>query len=677
MSSHSLSFLGYEDIGDFLSLHNDFANLFVNQEGYIYKFDNFSWIDFVLYSGSANKKAIIRLKNNQETEVDISIKEIHLAHPLNDIKKIYSVKILSDSFHKISGMPKSNETGNFTLDDIGGKEPTATENISIDTKKDDFQSLNLTDNTNQQINTGIGGFSLSSLIEDNQSSQPDQVVEKDDFLTTEKEEKELDTNEEKSFILNIDNEEVNSQNPQNSDIDTKDRKNEEEDIKLDFLKADTQKDESDFILKDPEIVKEEENPLKDFLLKNDDEKVEEKNEETLSGKNPFGFHLLKEEEVSDETKETTTNSQVEEEIKEDKQESFLNLLKTENETQTDDNNLNFLQPQEESKEQERELTVDEDKKESESGFKLDFLKSEPEDEQTKESTQELIIEESVATVTDETNKTTKVEVDEKEHEEFNNRKKSDEIIQQIKDDIKEIDAEYKKTNSIASEDDNQKELFSTQDATLKNEIFSLDIQESKEEEPKESINDFQIKESENIETNRSFTSTLKGLFENSSTTTTTELKDGDSTFEFNLKASHDSEESKEEKSPIIEQEVQTDMVETSTQEASQEFNLSSLSSLGLDPEDEFDLLSDFISDAKDSIETIEQFIQTGDFDKINYALVKIKSSAEILSLDAIIENSNSMRKHCITQESEKITKDTEYLKKNINLLEKHLEATAI
>ncbi len=58
-------------------------------------------------------------------------------------------------------------------------------------------------------------------------------------------------------------------------------------------------------------------------------------------------------------------------------------------------------------------------------------------------------------------------------------------------------------------------------------------------------------------------------------------------------------------------------------------------------------------------------------------MVKIKSSAEILKLDAIIENSNSMRKHCITEDSEKVTEDTQKLKENIELFEKHLEATAI
>ena len=46
MSSHTLGFLGYEDIQEFISMHNDFANVFVQKEGFIYKYDNFNWIDF-------------------------------------------------------------------------------------------------------------------------------------------------------------------------------------------------------------------------------------------------------------------------------------------------------------------------------------------------------------------------------------------------------------------------------------------------------------------------------------------------------------------------------------------------------------------------------------------------------------------------------------------------------
>ena len=89
MSNETLSYLGYEDLADFTSQHSDFANLLVNKEGYIYKFGNFSWIDFVLYSGSPNKSALLKLKNGDETEIKISVKEVHLTADLNGSSKFY------------------------------------------------------------------------------------------------------------------------------------------------------------------------------------------------------------------------------------------------------------------------------------------------------------------------------------------------------------------------------------------------------------------------------------------------------------------------------------------------------------------------------------------------------------------------------------------------------------
>jgi len=43
MGKSELSMLGFEDMEEFKSNFNDFADLFVNQPGYISKFKNFSW----------------------------------------------------------------------------------------------------------------------------------------------------------------------------------------------------------------------------------------------------------------------------------------------------------------------------------------------------------------------------------------------------------------------------------------------------------------------------------------------------------------------------------------------------------------------------------------------------------------------------------------------------------
>ena len=649
MSSHTLSFLGYEDIGDFLSLQNDFANLFTIKEGYIYKFDNFSWIDFVLYSGSANKSAIITLKNGQETKVDLSIKEVHLAHPLNGINKLYSVKIISDNFHKISGVPKNSEgIDGFNLNTL------AKDELSV----------------KETANKEIGGFSLNTLVSDELSIPKTTKTEapKDDFLNLIEEPKQDDNKKSESFILNIAKDESSYKDkeetePENLEIKTTSTAT--EDFKLDFTRVDIplsseEEQPSDTILHIPETKTEEnkENSISDFLLQDEpDNTVEIKKEENFQeNQQPttetFGFNLLKDVDSMENNNEVAVI-----EKEEESQSEILNLLKVE-EPQADEANLGFISNQDESKSEEIEEV-------NEGGFKLDFLKidNEKKEEEKEEPTEELVSSDA-----------------------FEIRQKSEQIIQQIKDDIKEIDAEYKKINSTSSESED--------------ETFSLDIKEPETEQPlnivsdetveeyKEDISNYQIQESKTVDTNRSFTNTLKGLFGTTNnktlkpiTESEIEPKTKDDAFAFSLKNSHDDEKAEtnrdnEEELHIFDDHTKEE--ETATvQDTTQEFKLSSLSSLGLDPDDEFDLLSDFISDAKDSIETIEQFIQTNDFDKINYALVKIKSSAEILKLDAIIENSNSMRKHCITEDSEKVTEDTQKLKENIELLEKHLEATAI
>ncbi len=102
MSAETLTFLGYEDIDEFSSMHHDFADLFVKKEGYIHKFENFSWIHYVLFSGAVNKKAFVQQKNGSEVPVDITIKEVFLNHTYDGLRKVYSVKLIHESFTNIS-----------------------------------------------------------------------------------------------------------------------------------------------------------------------------------------------------------------------------------------------------------------------------------------------------------------------------------------------------------------------------------------------------------------------------------------------------------------------------------------------------------------------------------------------------------------------------------------------
>lgn len=90
-----LSFLGFEDLDEFKSLHSDVADLFINRPGYIFKFKNFSWIDYALHSGVPKKSVIVKLKTGNEAESSLSIKEIFLISPKNSEELYYSIEFVN------------------------------------------------------------------------------------------------------------------------------------------------------------------------------------------------------------------------------------------------------------------------------------------------------------------------------------------------------------------------------------------------------------------------------------------------------------------------------------------------------------------------------------------------------------------------------------------------------
>ncbi|MBE0491793.1 MAG: hypothetical protein IBX44_06035 [Sulfurospirillum sp.] len=80
LSKSELSFLGFEDLEEFTSQCKDFADLFCNKPGFIFKFKNFSWIDYALHSGAPKKSIVLKLKNGQEIETNFKITEIFLTN---------------------------------------------------------------------------------------------------------------------------------------------------------------------------------------------------------------------------------------------------------------------------------------------------------------------------------------------------------------------------------------------------------------------------------------------------------------------------------------------------------------------------------------------------------------------------------------------------------------------
>ena len=89
-------------------MHNDLADLFVNRPGYIFKFKNFSWIDYALHSGAPKKSVIIKLKTGNEVEVAIKIKELFLYSPKENEDLYYSIEFVSNMMQNNQMQNESN-----------------------------------------------------------------------------------------------------------------------------------------------------------------------------------------------------------------------------------------------------------------------------------------------------------------------------------------------------------------------------------------------------------------------------------------------------------------------------------------------------------------------------------------------------------------------------------------
>lgn len=98
MGNQELYLLGYEDMEEFRNYHNDFADLFVNKPGFIFKFKNFSWIDYAQHSGTPNKRVLIRTKNGKEVETSLNINEIYLQKEMNGSALFFSVELTNAPF---------------------------------------------------------------------------------------------------------------------------------------------------------------------------------------------------------------------------------------------------------------------------------------------------------------------------------------------------------------------------------------------------------------------------------------------------------------------------------------------------------------------------------------------------------------------------------------------------
>ena len=77
ISKKALQLAGYHDIEHFNAEHNDYSELFVKRPGYIYNFENFSWLSFLRNANEEQKRVMISTKDNATYECELSMETVY------------------------------------------------------------------------------------------------------------------------------------------------------------------------------------------------------------------------------------------------------------------------------------------------------------------------------------------------------------------------------------------------------------------------------------------------------------------------------------------------------------------------------------------------------------------------------------------------------------------------
>ncbi len=625
MSAETLTFLGYEDLEEFCSMHGDFADLFIKREGYIHKFENFSWIHYILYSGAANKKALIGKKNGGELSVEITIKEVFLNQAYDGLEKIYSVKLINENFTTISKTDvhdqRSHQNSHFSLQNL-----TKDFNISQPDKQESKES--------------------KPLYEKPAISKPLLDIEKE-FQAPKEEIKEPEINlpEHSGFILGS-----------FEDTQTKEDHQSEE---IDDFKEFEPKDEKNEILKIEENIK----PFEHIPPKK-----EEEDEKSESSNTAF-FNALK----NEQSKETALNLENDnlKEVEEEQKPFELNfdLLKVE---KSDTNEAKELKTVE-NKEPQNETSLDENE------FSLELFDIKSNENETKEADLKIDQNRSKESLISQIKSDIK-EIDQDVKEEPSEQKEAAMELKELlkidiaQNDTKTDETEKKKTTVETKHDENE-----TIEMKNQNNLLDFLKKEPDEDDKKEPV-DIQTLNadkslSETSQKENSFEETLKNVF----AAADKNEKNDDAEITFSLVHENEDNDDKiaRNQQSINKEPIKSDDNIELTPKMKTEISLPSLGSLGLSKEEELDFIDEFLNDTQSTTALIEEYIKIDDFDNIKYSLIKIKSSAEILGFDAMIDIVKSLAKLCDDKDKVAIEQKLNELKEDTKIYREHFAAIAV
>ena len=708
MSAETLTFLGYEDIDEFTSMHNDFADLFVKQEGFIHKFENFSWIHYVLYSGAANKKAYVMKKDGSQVCVDISIREVFLNHTYDGLRMLYSVKLINEGFTHISKTdvhdnrsPQSNE---FSL-----------RNLTQDSSIPDTSAISMTSKLEQEVEESSQTITPPEPLDIKLD-----IPESDIFKTEEKEETvkneelvqtppPLDMNDFKLDLPPIDTSDTPYEKEENSDeeveekplfqlnLDTpsmqvEENTEEKEESTMPLFKLDDEKEKKDEVQLDIDVSKE----------------VPVESEDNI-----FNFNLLSDTQESEQVENKTVQN-----IQEESEAPIVNLLKEENEEKDSEPIFNFnLLSQGSQDEEQTQVTTQSDIQQEESALSLQeklAIPSQPQEptqaalninlfdtEETKEEVSTKIETKTATETKEETPKQTPFsfnmfeddqKTDENSIETITDETKN-KLIDQIKSDINEIDQDVQAdiheqktaTEKLKALMQQEPEIEIAQE-TVKAEatpdvekeyeqeekpLFSFDFYKDDTTNITQETTQIQIN-TENVDTipyreESSFEETLKNIF--SSDQKKSEQK------EKNLNIFDTEKTSEKNKQHITKEDIESPDRNQVTD--SEKLELPALGNLGLSKEEELDFIEEFLDETAATIALMQEYLELEDYDNIKYNLIKISSSAEILHFEQMLNYTRELAQLCQSEARDAVERKLNELSHLTRKYKEHFSTTTV
>ncbi|WP_456452929.1 Hpt domain-containing protein [Hydrogenimonas sp.] len=113
ISKKALKLAGFNDVAQFLDEHSDYSELFVKKPGYIYKFENFSWLSFLRNANPDQKKVLIATRDDATYECEL---ELELVYPVefdeNTPEFFYQIDF--KNLHLANGTAATESFGEFS-----------------------------------------------------------------------------------------------------------------------------------------------------------------------------------------------------------------------------------------------------------------------------------------------------------------------------------------------------------------------------------------------------------------------------------------------------------------------------------------------------------------------------------------------------------------------------------